>query len=296
MIKLSINSSVVRKANVYEAQEGNTVENNFVKHNVYYMDTDKFFATYHPYEFNRGTGTDEERARKIAREFNFLLTVPVIVDPKSKTILDGHHLSRAIQIINTETENRIPEILVQEVILPRNMNVGKAVQIFNNNRKGWDLSDYIENYIKEGYVDYIRLKEMADNIGPFFHEDNKYRWRYTSALAGKNQQDKLRDGSYSLSKADYEKQFALGKEIQAFWKAGGSPKVGPWAEPFILAVWNIKYNPLTSKFYDFNRLLEIFTLKGKEIFASSSLSTKVWSDNILEYIIHPEKLKKVENF
>lgn len=280
MVNSIIKSSLVCKANVAEAQVGNTVENNFVKHNVFYMDADSFFKTYHPYKYNRGEGTDEDRARKIAREFNPLLTVPIIVDCKSKTILDGHHLSRAIQIINTESDHKIPEILVQEVRLPNGMKVGKAVQVFNNNRKGWDLSDYIENYIKEGYADYIRLKELADNIGPFFHEENKYRWRYTSALSGKSQQDKLRDGTFSLSKAEYEKQLVFGKEIQELWEAGGSPKVGPWAEPFILAVWSIK--DYWGKNYNFNKMLNVFMENGKHIFESSSLSSKVWKDNINE--------------
>lgn len=284
MNKTMFNPSLVRKGELTGAQVGNTVENNFVKHNVFYMDSEEFFKTYHPYKYNRGTGTDEERALKIAREFNPLLTVPIIVDSKSKTILDGHHLSKAIEFINTRIIQpyHIPEILVQEVTLPKGMTVGKAVQIFNNNRKGWDLSDYIENYIKEGYIDYIRLKDLADNIGAFFHEDSKYRWRYTSALAGKSQQEKLRDGTFSLTKAEYEKQFTLGKEIQALWEAGGKPKVGPWAEPFIFAVYQIK--DYWGKNWDFERILNAFKKNGAQIFGLASLSTATWKDNINKYI------------
>ena len=278
MNQLGFHSSLTRKAGVTEAQDGNTVENNFVKHKVFYMPTEEFFKTYHEYKYNRGNGTDESRAREIARSFNPLLAVAVVADSKSKTILDGHHFSRAIYIAVNEMGKNIPEILVQEVALPKGMTVGKAVQLFNNNRKGWDLSDYIENYINEGYADYRRLKQLAENLGPFFHEDTKYRWRYTAALSGRAQQDKLRDGLFKMSSADFEEQFNFGREAQALWEVSGSPKVGPWAEPYIIALWQVKDN--LGKIFNFNRLLEAFKKYGKQVFDNSSLSTKVWKDRI----------------
>ena len=204
----------------------------------------EFKRTYKWYKENRGGKVDWDRVHEIARSIVYnntgWLVMPIIVDAKSKTVLEGWHTGHALEEVEEKYGIKVI-IIVVEVNLPENVTVGDAVKMYNNKRKGWTLEMFILDYILHGVPDYKRLKEMAEKLGDFFiDEDGKIRWRYVSSLCGKCQQDELRDGTYTLSKKDMDAQMVTGTEILGLWEAAGKPKIGPWMEGFIIAWCKLK--------------------------------------------------------
>lgn len=281
-------SAEVAKGNKSAAQFENTGENNILKKTIINFTPEDFDKRFKFYEHNRGNGTDEERAEEMAYDIAYngtwWMIQPVCIDRKSGIVIDGNHSGRA-QIIAHNKYGVNLLIPVELVDLPNGMDKSKAVQILNNERKQWTLEMYIINHIKEGHRSYINLSLMADELGYFFKEDDgKVRWRYLSSLAGKSQQDKLRDGTYSLDKQQMDKQIKFGREILDIWRSAGSPKVGPWMEPFIFACFKLKET--MGKSFDIEKLKKILQTEKARSEFDGSLSTQRWQEKLCNYFVN----------
>ena len=277
------------KERVLEKQTSETATINFTAPIFKIMKVGDFLKNYYPYLYNRGDNEDKankERARDIAdsiREENtFWLAIsqPIVVDPKSLIIVDGNTRCEAFRILHEEYGYDF-EIGVSILNIPAGLKFCKVVQKFNNCQKGWPLNSYVNNFVKEGYADYRRLKEMTEALGRFFYEDGQYRWRYASALSGKPQQAALREGTYHLSADEMKKQLAFGEDVKKIWEASGCPKVSTWVESFILALYEIKEG--FGRNYNVNTWAEKFKKDGGEIF-KGYLSKQLWKEAINELL------------
>lgn len=264
-------------------QLDNTVSNKIV-FNEFFNCPIQEFRKKKFYQYNRGDGTDNERVEEIAWSIAKLNTAfliqPVCVDKETDIIIDGNHTGSAILMAVDKYNAEIESVPCMYVTIPKTLGttskqrVAKAVQMLNNSRKGWTLENYIINYLKEGYADYKRLQEMAEELGPFFKEGDKIRWRYLSSLAGTSQQQKLRDGTYKLDAKEKDRQTKLGREIIEVWTAAGQPNIGPWVEGFILGYYQLK--EAMGKAFNKDRLIEKI---NKSIF-DGTLSTKAWREKL----------------
>lgn len=232
------------------------------------------------YEANRGYGTDMDRVEEIAYDIvnnnTAWMIQPLCIDKKEKIILDGNHTGNAILLAAEKYNVVVPNIPAMELERPKGMSIATAVQILNNERKPWTLPMYIENNIREGNINYKRLSEMGEELGPFFIEnDGKVRWRYLSSLAGTSQQKELRSGKYILTKQMQEEQISLGREIVDLWNTAGKPNIGPWTESFIFAYFKERKEVGVAAFKILLKLIQ----QNKIIFDGST-STKIWYNRL----------------
>ncbi|MBO7732270.1 MAG: hypothetical protein J6S67_06950 [Methanobrevibacter sp.] len=272
----------VAKGNKSASQFENTVENNILTKEFINVTPEDFRKRYKFYENNRGNGTDVDRAEEmaydIANECTWWMIQPVCVDKRTNVVIDGNHSGMAMLIAHEKYGVNLL-IPVELVDVPSKMTTSKAVQTLNNERLQWTLEMYIINYIKEGNKNYKNLQDMADELGYFYKEDNgKIKWRYLSSLAGKVQQEKLRDGTYVLDKQQKEKQIKFGTEILELWRAAGMPKPAAWIESFITAVFKLK--EVMGRSFDSDKLKKILgTEKARKEFDGSQ-SAKTWQERI----------------
>jgi hypothetical protein len=245
-----------------------------------WMSIENFLLSTKWYEHNRGGKIDWARvhqmADSIANRDTDWMVAPIIVDSKTKTVLDGWNTGHALAEAK-EKYGYDEEVGTLFINLPKGVTVSYAVKELNNKRKGWTLEMYILDYIRNGIDDYRRLKEMAEALGEFFVEsDGDIRWRYTAALKGKSQQNELKTGVYTLSEKDMQDQIETGTEVLGLWEAAGKPKIGPWMEGFIIAWCNAKA-PFGKKAVSFayKKLVNSFK-NGKLVFDGTS-QAGVWS-------------------
>ena len=241
-----------------------------------------FLKKYHWYEFNREEGTDQERVADIAYDIAFndtwWMVGAVIADAKSKTVLDLNHAGQA-QVKAYYDYGVNLEILVIEVELPKGMTVHQAVHILNDLRKNWRLRDYIGSLLRQGKADVIRLKELAELLGEcFLTSTDTPQWRYTLALTGSSQDDRIKEDRFTFTKKDQERCYEVGSEIVKVWTMVGRPKVGSWLEAFIFA-W-CRTREFFGKNFDSNLLYECFgSTNGRKLFDGCE-STSVWKDRL----------------
>ncbi len=254
----------------------------FKRKKVAWYSVDDFLKKYHWYQFNREEGTDPERVADIAYDIAFndtdWMLSAVIVDEKSRTVLDGNTSGQA-QVKACKDYGVNLEILVMEVELPKGMTVHKAVHILNDFRKNWRLRDYIGSSLKQGKADFIRLKELSELLGECFLTTTKTpQWRYTLALIGSNQDDRIKEDKFTFSKKDQERCFEIGSEIVKVWTMVGRPKTGTWFEAFVLA-W-CRSRDFFGKNFDLDVLYECFgTKNGRKLFDGCE-STVTWKDRL----------------
>ena len=288
MTNQTTKSAKATKVVANAVQNGDTELSNVTPKDVKWVTPEEFMKKYHWYVFNRGNGTDPERVSQIAQSIAFKGTDwmlnSIIVNARTNTVLDGN-TSGAAQIEAYQKYGWQGKMLVLEVEVPSNITDHLGVQKLNNERDGWVLGAYILTAIKEGKADYIRLKEMVESLGMFFYDEEKekYQWRYASSLAGSNQTDKIKEGTYTLTKKDVEEQTATGREVIEMWNIVGQPKIAAWVESFIFA-W-IKTKAYFGKNLNYGKIKKyLATEEGKRLFDGNQ-STKVWIDRFNKILV-----------
>ena len=208
------------------------------------INTSEISKFYKPYVFNRGEGEpDIARVKKIAKSIigseeippvyngTFWLVSPLIVNSRTKVIVDGHYTKAALERVLDLKGWDLP-VLVIEKEFPKGMPDREIVSMFNNMRKPWAVHNYIECYVLEGLEDYVKLKNAAIELGyPFTNKQGKVNYRYTSALLGSSQQTPLKKGEFKYADTIVER----GEQVKALFAAMGGKQTSAWFESFIIA-------------------------------------------------------------
>ena len=233
------------------------------------------------YKHNRGTGTDEKRAREIAKSIAFKgtgwLLNDVIVDKATGTIIDGN-TSGLARIIAHDEYGVDMQVRVRLVELPDGLEVWKAASEFNTHSKQWNLNNFVWNHINEGHQNYIRIKDLCDKLGGLFIKNGTtYEWSYAGTLCGREVKQEMREGKFELRDRDFGKRLAFGKEVNAIWEKGGRPNQGSWAEPFIVSLY--KFKTEYPKAYKLDHILA--NVKSSDF--DGSQSQQVWRERIYNW-------------
>lgn len=233
------------------------------------------------YKNNRGTGTDVKRAEEIARSIAYKGTGwmlnDVVVDKASGTIIDGNTSGMA-RIIASEKYGVDMQVRVRLVELPKGMEIWKAASEYNTHSKPWNLNNYVWNHIKEGHQNYVRLKDLCDELGGLFIKNGTtYEWSYACSLSGKTSKTDMRNGKFELRVRDYNKRLVLGKEVNAIWEKAGRPNQGAWAEPFIVSLYKFKSD--YPKAFNLDHILTNVNASDFD----GSLAQRTWRDRIYNW-------------
>lgn len=245
------------------------------------VSVDEFKKRFKFYKNNRGTGTDEKRAREIAKSIAFkgtgwLLDV-VTVDKATGTVIDGNTSGMARLIAHDEYGVDL-QVQVRLVELPEGMDVSKATAEFNTHRKQWNLNNFVWNHIKEGHQNYIRIKDLCDKLGGLFIKNGTtYEWSYAGSLCGRTVKQEMRDGKFELRDRDFNKRLAFGREVNAIWEKAGRPGQGSWAEPFIISLHKFKTDYPNA--YKLDHILT--NVKASDF--DGSQNQRVWRDRIYNW-------------
>lgn len=212
-----------------------------------FVKASELFKKYKPYYANRGEGPDGmdmARVTKIAKSIigseaigsnyngTYWLVNPIIVNAKTRMIVDGHYTAAALNKVLELTGWDLDTIVIEREF-PRGIKDMTVVSMFNNSRKSWCAEQYIECYIKEGVPDYIKLKEAALKLGgPFVKKNGKPVYRYVSALVGKSGANALRKGEFKFDPVIIER----GERVkQLFYAISSTKQTSTWFESFIFA-------------------------------------------------------------
>lgn len=134
------------------------------KYTIY--ETDRPWDLFNLLETNREI--DENNVRKIKEEIQKSTMLPTVLTYQDANdilwLFDGQHTTTAAEELG-ETVYYV--ILHDEIFKTKPENelsaVSKLVQSFNNVGKNWGFDDWIDHYIKDGFSDYIVVKEWLQN-------------------------------------------------------------------------------------------------------------------------------------
>lgn len=83
---------------------------------------------------------------------------PIVVDKNTGGIIDGQHRAEAYKELKESGMN-----VVALVMLVDSKNVRQDIVTYNNSRKNWVVTDYINNYCAMGNANYKRFKKFLDS-------------------------------------------------------------------------------------------------------------------------------------
>lgn len=267
-----------------EDTQKNPATKRFIEFN--YFTLDEFTKKYKRYVHNRGIegGVDVNRAKAIAREIRTLGTYwlinPILVNKRTKTMVDGHTTLEALKILRDEygIELDVPVCIID---VPKEVSDAQAIQMFNNIGLPWKLLMYVLNYAQEGNKNYQALIEMCKTLPEgYFHRGEDILIRNTAALGGKCQQENLRTGKFKLTEEDVQTQMELGNTVNRILVAAGKPKSGQWTESFIIAVY--KLNETLGKAFNVDKLVRVLesNKNNERSIFNGNTTTKYWQENI----------------
>lgn len=207
----------------------------------------EIYKKYSPYYANRGEGTEGmnmARVKKIARSIigteeippvyngTYWLVNPIIVNAKTKMIVDGHYTAASLFEVYKTKGWDLPAMVIEREF-PKGLSDMFIVSMFNNCRNPWGAEAYIECYVMEGKEDYIKLKNAAIALGgPFVKKNGKPNYRYVSALVGSCQAGTLKKGDFKFNPAIIERGERV-KEL--FYAISSTKQTSSWFESFITA-------------------------------------------------------------
>lgn len=188
---------------------------------------------------NRGGNINWDRvhyiAKSIVEDDTEYLVMPLTVDYNTNILTEGTHTYFALQEVFEKYGFDFP-VVVCFVHYPTNKSIDKIQAEINNDRKGWQLDDFINLEILNGNKNYINLKKVADNVGGVFVKDNGgIRWRYLSALCGHSCQTELREGTFQMTDKEAAEQIELGTMVNNLLSKAGVTSIKAWLESFVLA-------------------------------------------------------------
>lgn len=122
------------------------------------------------------------KLRKSIEKRNLLSERPILVDGEMQ-VIDGQHRLEIAKSLQIPVYYQVRNDLTPEDII-----------ILNNNQKQWKNTDYLDHYCKQGYENYLKLKDFMD-------KENMSLKLSLLILNGKNDTEffkKFRDGRYDF--------------------------------------------------------------------------------------------------
>lgn len=215
--------------------------------NVVTIKTSELSKKYKFYNANRGEGKEQmdmARVRKIAKSIigsgevpgvydgTYWLVEPIIVNAKTGVVADGHYTWAALEMVRSMVGWDLPVIVIERDF-PKTLTQMQVVSMFNNCRKPWQSSDFVECYVKEGLPDYIKLKEAAITLGgPFVKKNGKPNYKYVVALMENSDYPSLKKGTFMFKPGIIERGERV-KEL--FYAISKTMQTSNWFEQFIKA-------------------------------------------------------------
>lgn len=160
---------------------------------------------------------------------------PITVNLTTSNVIDGQHRLKAFQsLVDSGELPADSKLLVMLVEIPEECEK-EAIVNANTNSKNWSLDDYIASYARTNDM-YQALDDWCSNH-TLCVDGVRRKYRYGAAmLKGMACSKELRNGSFVLSDADFERGEEIHAEILEILTTLGRPLKGNYFE-YMAVAW-----------------------------------------------------------
>lgn len=181
----------------------------------------------------------------------------IIVDENTKTVIDGQHRLTAYRLLWDDKKNNFDEPIKVE-FKQFGQDVLNNIIRMNQNQRTWKLQDFLDMQKKRDNTDSIPKLEEFCSKNKRLHKITvkgkiKFTYRYACALLfGKNQTNKIKDGTLIITDQDIKYAQKLYDEADAILKKIGINNNDCRLELFYTAWRRVRMNSITSSLIDKN--------------------------------------------
>lgn len=234
-----------------------------------------------PYEVSTSFGINKENrvfnrghVERIKKQFlnSYEMMPPITVNLITRHIIDGQHRLFAWQELHKgEQIPKDSQLKVMYVEIPVEKEK-QAIIDANTNSKNWSLDDYINSYIKQNIVSYVKLDEWCKSH-PLSSDNGKSKYRYGSAMiTGKRCSNDLKNGLFTFTEEDFQRADEVHAELLEIVEVLELKGKGNWIESLAVSWIEVRNQ------HDFRTWIKEFKAKKQSLLKLPKDNSKDWEN------------------
>lgn len=234
-----------------------------------------------PYEVSKSFGINKENrvlnrghVERIKRQFlNSYDTMPAItVNTVTRHIIDGQHRCTAWWDLYKSGQlpsDSLLKVMYVEIPVEKER---EAIIDANTNSKNWSLDDYINSYIKQNIISYVKLDEWCKSHS-LSSDSGKSKYRYGSAMmTGKRCSNDLKNGLFTFTEEELQRADEVHAELLEIVELLEMKGKGNWIESLAVSWITVRTQ------HDFRTWIKEFKAKKQSLLKLPKDNSKDWEN------------------